>query len=347
MTPTVHFDHDVTLKLKVEDTSESGTETISGVTEPIIAQKTSEQTIRLREGEATILAGILNKQDLVSSTGIPGLSELPLLRYIFGSKSHEVIDDEVVFVLIPHVVRSPDITPLNLRSIDTGSGQAISLRPVEQTPQPKPAAATPPAGAIPPSGAQLQPSSSVGQLQGQTAVAATASALQQMRQGALSDVPRETLAVPAAATPAQVPGTPVFSVDAPATPVTAGATFQVPVMLTGAKDVASVPLQIQYDASKLSLVNVNSGDFLIRNGQLPALVHRDEDVAGTSLHTVSVVSSLPPGAPGKSGSGVVFTLTFQAKQAGSSQIVITHPGAMDSAQRPVQASAQPATIVVH
>ncbi len=66
ITPTVHFDHDVTLKIKIEVTSQSGSTTISGVTEPIIAQKTSEQTVRLREGEANILGGILNQQDQVS-----------------------------------------------------------------------------------------------------------------------------------------------------------------------------------------------------------------------------------------------------------------------------------------
>jgi general secretion pathway protein D len=127
ITPTVHFDHDVTLKLKIEDSSAPTNVTISGVTEPIIAQKTSEQTIRLREGESTILAGILNKQDLVSSSGIPGLSELPLLKYIFGQKQHEVIDDEVVFVVTPHVVRELDLSPLNLRRLDTGAGQTIQL----------------------------------------------------------------------------------------------------------------------------------------------------------------------------------------------------------------------------
>src|SRR5580658_8355938 len=128
MTPTVHFDHDVTLKLKMTDSSEAGNVTISGVTEPIIANKSSEQTIRLREGEATILAGILQKQDLVSITGIPGLGELPLLKYVFGSKQHEVIDDEIVFVLIPHIVRGQELSPLNLRRIDTGAGQTIELR---------------------------------------------------------------------------------------------------------------------------------------------------------------------------------------------------------------------------
>ncbi len=78
MTPTVHYDHDVTLKLAIEVSSENGSSTIEGVTEPIIAQKKTDQTIRLHEGEATILGGILDKQDLQSWTGIPGLSSIPI-----------------------------------------------------------------------------------------------------------------------------------------------------------------------------------------------------------------------------------------------------------------------------
>jgi general secretion pathway protein D len=128
LTPTVHADNDVTLKLKIEDSSDSNNVTISGVSEPVIAQKTSEQTIRLREGEASIISGILDKQDLVSITGIPGLGELPLFRYIFGSKSHQVIDDEIVFVVIPHVVRGLELSPANTRPVDTGTGQAIEIR---------------------------------------------------------------------------------------------------------------------------------------------------------------------------------------------------------------------------
>ena len=43
MTPTIHYDHDVTLKMKIDVTSQSGSVTISGVTEPIIAQKESNR----------------------------------------------------------------------------------------------------------------------------------------------------------------------------------------------------------------------------------------------------------------------------------------------------------------
>ena len=73
MTPTVHFDHDVTLKIKIEVSSESGQTTISGVTEPIISQRIVDQVIRLREGEASILGGIQDKQEQQNWTGIPGL----------------------------------------------------------------------------------------------------------------------------------------------------------------------------------------------------------------------------------------------------------------------------------
>ena len=63
---------DVTLKLKIENMSEGSSVTISGVTEPIIIQKNSEQTIRLREGEVSILGGILEQNDVQSWSGIPG-----------------------------------------------------------------------------------------------------------------------------------------------------------------------------------------------------------------------------------------------------------------------------------
>ena len=346
MTPTVHFDHDVTLKLKIEDSSESGTSTISGVTEPIIAQKTSEQTIRLREGEASILSGILNKQDIVSISGIPGLGELPLLRYVFGSKSHEVIDDEVVFVLIPHIVRGQDITPLNLRRIDTGAGTAVDLRHTSfNLPKPNAGAAsgTPQGGAQPqggqgPQGAQNRPAPGFGPLKGQTAAAAVTSAMAQLREGNAADIPSAN----SPATPA-APPTPVnFMLTPPATIPAIGANFQVAVNLNGGKDISSVPLQIKYDASKMSLVNVDSGDLLARDGQAVALVHRDD---GPGMITVAI--SRPPGTAGVTGSGSICVLTFQAKQSGESDVVITRPGALDSAQRPVAASAQNAHIVVH
>jgi general secretion pathway protein D len=344
MTPTVHFDHDVTLKLKMTDSSEASQVTISGVTEPIIANKSSEQTIRLREGEATILAGILQKSDLVSMSGIPGLGELPLLKYVFGQKQHEIIDDEIVFVLIPHVVRGPELSPLNLRRIDTGSGTTIQLRHTSDGAA-QPAQGIPPPAQPRPTGAQNQnrPIPGVSPLKGQTADIAATSALAQMRQQTESDVPKIGTPTPAGLSGTASPSAPIsFALNGPSASPAAGSTFPVSVALSGGKDVSSVPLQIKYDSDKLTLMNVDTGDFLGKDGQAVALVHRDD---GPGM--ITIAASRPPGTAGVTGSGAVCVLTFQAKTAGASDIVVTHPGALDSAQRPITASAQPAHIVVH
>jgi hypothetical protein len=89
-----------------------------------------------------------------------------------------------------------------------------------------------------------------------------------------------------------------FSLTPQPGPVAPGAAFQVPVVLTGGADIASVPLQISYDPAKLSLVNVDKGDFLSRDGQAVALVHRDDGPG-----SININASRPPGAAGVNGAG--------------------------------------------
>jgi general secretion pathway protein D len=325
MTPTVHFDRDVTLKIKIEVTSQSGSVTISGVTEPIISQRVVDQVIRLREGEASILGGIQDKQDTQSSTGIPGLGSIPVLKYIFGSKDHTISDDELVFLVVPHVVRSQSLEQMNLRTVDTGAGTSIELRHTSvEAPSANPES-KPVSSPAPPARPSSSTKSNVGTVPGQSAMAAAPAALEQLRQAA------ETTGNPAAANPptsAPAPSNVKFGLTQQPALVAPGATFQISVVLSGGTDIAAVPLQISYDPAALSLLNVDNGDFLGRNGQAVALVHRDDGPG-----SININASLPPGASGVNGAGVVCVLTFQAKAAGDSVIAITRPGAVNSSQK--------------
>ena len=176
----------------------------------------------------------------------------------------------------------------------------------------------------------------------------------QIRQQSESDVPKigatGTTGATAAAGSVPSPSTPLSIVlnPPPASPAV-GTNFTVPVILNGAKDVSSVPLQIRYDPTKIALTGVDDkGDLLGADGQAVALVHRDDDpdhLDGPGL--ITIVASRPPGTAGVTGSGPFCVLNFQAKQAGASDVVVIRPGALDSAQRPIAASAQPAHIVVH
>jgi general secretion pathway protein D len=77
ITPIVHYDRDVTLKIKIVSSQEEGSTNIGGITEPIISQRTADQVVRLKEGEVNILGGFLQKQDLITIGGTPVSGRAP------------------------------------------------------------------------------------------------------------------------------------------------------------------------------------------------------------------------------------------------------------------------------
>jgi general secretion pathway protein D len=361
MTPSVHYDHDVTLKIKIEVSAESGTETISGVTEPIISQRVVDQTIRLREGEASILGGIQNKQEAQNWSGIPGLSAIPIIKYIFGSKDHTIQDDDIVFVVVPHIVRSQELDQANLRVIDTGLGQAsIALRYGDNDNGAAPAV-------VPTARTMPAERPVMGSIPAQSAIEAAPQMLAQLRSDmgsgngptatAQAAVPQPNLPV-SPAPPSQPPGVPSpqapaaaappmpgasasLALNVPATPMTTGSSFQVPIVLNGGSDVTSIALQLHYDTANLQLTGVAAGDILSRDGQPTGLSHVEEPPG-----TLVVSISRPPGTRGITGTGVVCVLTFQAKAPGQSGVGIARASVVNTAQQQVPVQTGQATIVV-
>lgn len=355
MTPSVHYDHDVTLKIKIEVSAESGTETISGVTEPIFSQRVVDQVIRLREGEASILGGIQNNQESQNWTGIPGLSAIPILKYIFGSRDHTIQDDDIVFVVVPHIVRSQELDQANLRVIDTGLGQtSIELRHADNenaAPAVVPVAHTMPAqrpamGAIPAQSALEAAPQMLAQLRSDmnTNGGPSATAQAAVPQSNLATEPRSPASAattpPSAATTAPPPAAASLAFNVPATPMATGATFQVPVVLNGGTDVNSIAMQLHYDPAKLQLAGAVAGDLLSRDGQPTGLSHVEVEPG-----SVVISASRPPGTHGVTGTGVLCVLTFQAKAPGQSGLSIMR-FSLNGAEQQVPPQASQATIVV-
>ena len=349
MTPSIHYDHDVTLKMNITVSAESGTETISGVTEPIISQRVVDQTIRLREGEASILGGIQDQQEQNNWNGIPGLSAIPILKYIFGSRDHLIQNDDIVFVVVPHIVRSQELDQANLRMIDTGEGQSIDLRHADVTGSSAAPAAPPVAQP-----ATLQ-RPVTGSIPAQSAVEAAPAMLAQLRTDMNGNNGPATAAQTAVPPPnptttgsAQVAAAPPaaneagFVLNAPSAPLNPGASFQVPLVLNGGTDVTSIAAQLHYDPSKITLVNISPGDLLSRDGQAAPPIHTDEPAGNLILGI-----SRPPGTHGISGGGVVCVLTFQAKAPGASDLNMIRASVVNSAQQqlPVVSNAQTSIVV--
>jgi len=122
---------------------------------------------------------------------------------------------------------------------------------------------------------------------------------------------------------------PSISFDPPVIKQTVGATFDVNVVIKGAHDLWSAPMQILYDPKKLQLITVMSGDLLNRDGQSATLVQRVDENGGR----ISISISRPLSAPGISGDGVVFSVVFLSKAKGSSKLRIDQTGLRDTSTK--------------
>jgi len=125
--PHVNGSEDVSMHIKVEISSVLTTETIAGVQQPVIEQKVNEANIRMKDGEVSVLGGLYDEEQDNSVAGIPGVTNIPLLGYLFGTKTRTHNKDEVLIALIPHIVRAPDVSNIGDEGVLAGSERIVRV----------------------------------------------------------------------------------------------------------------------------------------------------------------------------------------------------------------------------
>jgi len=128
ITPHIHSDHEVTLKMALEISTVTGSQNIGGISQPVIGQRRIEHETRLEDGEVNLVGGILEDTETRSLSGYPWLAKIPILKYLFAQEDKDNRQNEIVFAITPHIVRADEITDENLRLIDVGTGANIGLR---------------------------------------------------------------------------------------------------------------------------------------------------------------------------------------------------------------------------
>ncbi|MDE0829435.1 MAG: hypothetical protein OSB03_09560, partial [Vicinamibacterales bacterium] len=153
ITPLTHHNGDVSLQLSIEVSNISGTG-FGGL--PTIGNRSIETTIRLRDGETNILAGLIRDDERDTLEGIPGLSDLPVIGRLFARNTRETQETDIIVTLTPRIIRGLDLEERDIRAFrverDTGSGLDIRAPlPAPLTNQVRPGAppARPGAGAAP------------------------------------------------------------------------------------------------------------------------------------------------------------------------------------------------------
>jgi general secretion pathway protein D len=328
--PHVHDNGEISMHVSLDISNVTGTKNLGGIDEPIIGQRKIDQDIRLREGEVSLLGGLLQTQDSSVKTGIPGLANIPILGRLFSGNNVDRERDELMVALIPHIVRRPDITPENVRGVASGPQNQVQVRrapkPIEQELLP-PQADNP----APPGDAPAKPALQPPQPDAPVAVVPPP-----------SQTAPPGLAPPPVAPPAEPPGmappatappenTSGAASPAPAGPVrihfdaaqvnkNVGENFTVSIMVEDAKDVTNAPFILQYDPKIVSLTDVTYGKFWSGDGEEPLLIKNVQNDAGLA----SVRVSRKPGSASVAGTGTLLTLTFKALAAGTANVAATN-----------------------
>ena len=301
ITPRVHPNHEISMKVKVEVSSQTGVAPIGGINQPIISQRTIEHDVRLKEGEVSVLGGLFEKTDTKTLNGWPGFAKIPFFRYFFSDDRHDMENSEVLIVLIPRIVRLPDWTKKNLQSMYSGTETSVQVKHESSIRAP---------GTQPVVPSQPAPTGTSG-----IATPATVAGVN-----------------PQSGAPAKL------RFEPQTVNLKVGQEKVVAIAVDNVSDLFSIPLLLQYNPAVVSVEEVefaageggHSG-FLSGGTQEIAIVDHIDKEKGQAI----ISATRQPNTPGVTGSGTLLALKIKALTPGASNLSIVQVNAKDSQQHAI------------
>jgi general secretion pathway protein D len=341
ITPRIHGADEVSMQIDLEISNIKETVTLGGLQQPVIGQRKVSHIIRVKEGEVTLIGGLMQANEKRTRAGIPGLMSIPGLGRLFSSDVYSYNDDDLLVALIPHIVRSPQITPENLKAIATGTEQVYRVsyapkpeaakpepaKPEQPKPEPSKPAPVPAAPATPPA---AQPAPTI------PSADAPATPPPPPATGVTAAFPPLARVEPGAAAQAQLLFVPSTTEAALHSQVT------VSVNARNMTSLFSAPMKIAFDNKVLKLVEIRNGGFMSSDGQkvvFNPVILPDAGGAIISLNRV-------PGSGGVTGSGTLVTLVFQTVGPGSSPVTFNEVTLRDDKLQSIQVTPPSVAITV-
>jgi len=294
--PRVHFNGDVTMKIKSEvKTLKSG----STPGRPDLGQRIIETWARLQDGETAVFAGLLKEEEQKSLQGIWGLTDIPIIGNLLGSNRSQKAKTDVLLTIRAVIVRKPDIQAEDWEAFDPDLATS-KAGPFAAKPEVKPLAKplTKPAAALP----EPKPMPKPADPANTPAVPAP------------PVVPAEpTQPKPEAEQPAANPdeGSLVIFLAPVFTPVVKGERVQLNLLVSNGKGLTSGTMDIRIDP-KLKFHSLVAGDFLTaESGTLQQTLGKDGLLKVTFTRTGSA-----------SDSGTLATLELEGLAPGNAPVLV-------------------------
>ncbi len=105
VTPTVHDDNFVTMKIKPEVSSVTSNLTTSeNNTIPIVETSEAETTVTVKDNVTIVIGGLIKEENLTTMRKIPLLGDIPVLGFAFRNHDSLVRKTELVIFLTPKII---------------------------------------------------------------------------------------------------------------------------------------------------------------------------------------------------------------------------------------------------
>ena len=326
MTSKVTYEGDIRMELFVESSTLGSGVVIAGQELPSFGSRKVTTVLRLREGESSLLAGLLREDQRKLLTGFPWLLRVPVIKQLFSSNDNSVTQSDIVMLLTPRIVRTHELTPQDVGPIRIGTQANLGLS------GPPPLLAQPGGPAPAPIGAAAPAQSPAPAPQPQLAQPAPAPVQQvppPAQPQAQTPVPAPAPGAPATPTPAAAaPTGPAGALSPggggqilvsvpPEFRVGAGP-YTVPISITGATQISSVSLTVTYNPAALRIRVAQEGPFL-RSGGIQASFTQQGDPSAGRLD-IAIVR--PGDVTGVAGTGLLAALLFETVGPGQANLTI-------------------------
>jgi general secretion pathway protein D len=120
--PVVNLDDEVGIKvgLEVSNISQEN-RTPSGTVSYQVGTRNAATTLKLRDGETQVLAGLINDEDRRSANQVPGAANMPLIGRLFKNNTDTVNKTEIVLLITPRVIRGIERPEARLEEFNSGT----------------------------------------------------------------------------------------------------------------------------------------------------------------------------------------------------------------------------------
>ncbi|PIE90177.1 MAG: hypothetical protein CR997_07225 [Acidobacteria bacterium] len=312
--PRVHHNNEITLDFALKVTSVVGTQGY----QPVFGQRIVNTTIRLKNGESSVLAGLLSNDERKSMTGFPGISDVPILGKLFSSEEKIVNQTDIILLLKPVIVRGPNIKPEDVAPYEISSLSLSSLmgQPTEKenkAPQKK----------------SRVNRSNTSSLPGQTESA------EEGTEPEITEEP-ESPGDQASNTPgmlAFLPANKQIRVDEP---------IQVQLYMTNIQGLYQGEVVVSFDPEYLQVEKMSLARLQVEEGRSPVLSPFWSQETGRA----SIIVAPVPGSSEFNGSGIMGKIHFRGIKPGHSDLKILNTSCLNAAGEQLKMESIPGSIEV-